>query len=359
MIGNSIEALDEAKRRLAQQQFQDTMLEVQEEAQEKTSLFGDIEKGGGTALGTIVGVQAFGKKLKDLKNKFQKQNKTDSNENEDEENDPDKEVDAEELGEETEIPDIPDIPDFPSGGAQSALSNALNAGESSMTQNGRGLLDNLIKSGPDSLDESQQGIEMTDLRPQEQEMIEMGPEDLQSNFGGATVTTRETAPFLKRPGEGAGGPEDGPDGPGLNAVDEDTEIGESVSDLTDTAEATSSTTAGTTEAGADIAGDIVGETAGEIGGDIAGDVALEAAGTALDATGVGAILGVVLQGIGIAGAAGSVGAGIIGTEEAQKEEQTQSTAAEKLEQAEERAPTAVAGRIAAPVSSALQQISST
>ena len=83
-FGNVLENLKDSKDKLATQDFEDTMLAVNEEAQEKTTLFGDIEKGSGTALGTIVGAKAFASQVQKLRQKFKGSNKEESNENEDE-----------------------------------------------------------------------------------------------------------------------------------------------------------------------------------------------------------------------------------------------------------------------------------
>ncbi len=322
-FGNVLEGLKDSKDKLATQDFEDTMLQVNETAAEKTTLFGDIEKGSGTALGTVVGAKAFASQVQKLRQKFKGSNKEELNENEE---GAEGVEDAE--GVEAEIPE--ETSDIFTSMEQSGT-DAMG----SMFQNGRNMLQNLVSRGESALDQPTSNpaeIEMTDIRPQEIEMTDMSAEDTQGNFGGATVSTRETAPFLDRPTQ-TGDPE------------EDV-IPETEADVGEVGEET------VAETGAEVAG----ETGAEVAGEVGAEVGLEAAGAALDATGFGAILGVVLQGIGIAGAAAGVGAGIVGSDAAQQLQQSETFSAEKTEQAQLRAPPDVTGKFAAPVQSSVSRI---
>ncbi len=69
-IGNALESLENAKNLAATQNFQDTIEDIQDEANEKLTLYGSIEKGGGTLLGGIAGVKASLGGLKTLKSKI-------------------------------------------------------------------------------------------------------------------------------------------------------------------------------------------------------------------------------------------------------------------------------------------------
>jgi len=105
------------------------------------------------------------------------------------------------------------------------------------------------------------------------------------------------------------------------------------------------------ETAGEIAGE-VGETAGEIAGasagEIAGEVGLETAGTALDATGVGAIIGVPLQILGAVGLIGSVAGGIaMASDAGEKLNEGLKENAENLQQQKQKAVN-VAGKFSVP-----------
>ena len=69
-VGNALEALNAAKNAQAEQTFQTSMEDIQDTANEATTMFGDIEKGGGTLLGGIAGAKAVMGGLKTLKSKL-------------------------------------------------------------------------------------------------------------------------------------------------------------------------------------------------------------------------------------------------------------------------------------------------
>ncbi len=120
-------------------------------------------------------------------------------------------------------------------------------------------------------------------------------------------------------------------------------------------EATTEGTEGKTE-GAAEGGEIAGEVAGEIGGEaavegaeIAGDVALEAVGSAADATGVGALVGVPLQIVGGIGLLAAIGGGIYGGIQTGKQLQSALESAGTQEQQAKSASLPVGGMFSANI----------
>ena len=68
-VGNTLEALDNAKNQVAEQDFQNNLEDIQDAANEKLTLFGDIEKGSGTLLGGIAGTKSVVGGIKKFKPK--------------------------------------------------------------------------------------------------------------------------------------------------------------------------------------------------------------------------------------------------------------------------------------------------
>jgi hypothetical protein len=90
-----------------------------------------------------------------------------------------------------------------------------------------------------------------------------------------------------------------------------------------------------------------GVTAGEVAGEVAGSALLQTAGTALDATGVGAPIGLILNIIGGLVLGGTMAAGITGEVEANSNQQTQTTQAQNtLSQATTGGLSNIAGKYA-------------
>ena len=104
-----------------------------------------------------------------------------------------------------------------------------------------------------------------------------------------------------------------------------------------------------------IEGANIPATAAETGLEVGAEAVDEAAGAALDATGLGAIIGIPLQILGLLGAGASVAAGIFGSDAATSKETTDTQAAQSAEAAAKATPANVAGKIAPEIQTAAQR----
>ena len=336
-VGNALESLNNAKNAKAEQEFNEKIEDIQDTANEQATLYGDIEKGSGTLLGGIVGTKAvIGsiKKMKDAISKFKNRNKEDGN-NEDEDNGADEEG-IEGLGDEaTEgLEGVTDSITDTAADLTSQLGNTMDG----VVNSGRDMMNNFTSGGEPGYTETP--LESTTTTSEfGQEMPSTEP----SGTGGGDVemTNMGDDAIADLEGDGA------------DAVSSAGESSNAASGAAETA----------TEAGAEggaEASEVGAETAGEVGGEVAGEVGLEAgaevAGAALDATGIGAIIGIPLQILGLVGAGAGVVAGIIGTDSAETTETTSTQAAQAAEKAAEATPADVAGRFAPQQASAIQRL---
>lgn len=393
-VGNALESLEAAKNAQAEQTFQTTMEDIQDTANEKLTLFGDIEKGGGTLLGGIAGTKAVISGIKSLKTKLSDlKNKGKSLEEKDGEGELDNAADnAEEgtdgltdgltenlenltsnitdnLGNATDA--VSNVVSNIGGTAQNLVSNATNTiqdgvsnlsnGMDGIVSSGRTMLNNLVSSGQTNTGPSE--VEMTDLggRTEDLPSTEGTGESLGQNQFHISQADDPTSnsPFLRdtRTNEPAEqeeqletGPEedtreDFPDLPDDDVVEDPAaEFGGTQP------EGIAGITTDTTIEGANIPA-----VAAETGLEVGAEVGEEAAGAALDATGIGAIIGIPLQILGLLGAGASVAAGIFGSDAASSKETTDTQAAQSAEAAAKAKPAEVAGRIAPEIQTAAQR----
>lgn len=397
-VGNALESLEAAKNAAAEQTFQDTMEDIQDTANEKLTMFGDIEKGGGTLLGGIAGTKAVIGGIKSLKTKLSNlKNRGKSLEEKDGEGELDNAADDAEEGTDGLTDGLTEnLENLTSnitdnlGSATDAVSNAvsnigdtasnlvsnatntiqegvssLSNGMDGIVSSGRTMLNNLVSSGQTGTSQPQ-SVEMTDLggRTEDLPAVEDTGETLGQNQFHLSQADDPTSnsPFLRdtRTNEPADqeeqletGPEedtreDFPDAPDEGVVGDGTDPVDAFGG--ETAEGIGDITTDTTIEGANIP-----LTAAETGLEVGAEVGEEAAGAALDATGIGAIIGIPLQILGLIGAGASVAAGIFGSDAATSKETTDTQAAQSAEAAAKAAPADVAGRIAPQIQTAAQR----
>lgn len=395
-VGNALEALDAAKNNAAEQTFQDTLEDIQDTANEKTTMYGDIEKGGGTLLGGIAGAKAIMGGIKSMKSKWSEfKNRGKSIEERDGEGDLDNGADATEEGTDGLTDTLTDTAENLTDGltdglssatdavsnvvsnigetATNAISNATNTiqdGVSSLTDglsngmdgvvsSGRTMLNNLVSSGQTNTGPSE--VEMTDLggRTEDLPAVEDTGESLGQNQFHISQADDPTSnsPFMRRTTEEPADQEhigetaeqeDFPDLPEDGAVGDGTDPIDSFGG--ETAEGIGDITTDTTIEGANIPA-----VAAETGLEVGAEVGEEAAGAALDATGIGAIIGIPLQILGLVGAGASLAAGIFGSDAATSKETTDTQAAQSAEAAAKAKPADVAGRIAPQIQTQAQR----
>lgn len=407
-VGNALESLETAKNNAAEQQFQDQIENIQDEANEKLTLYGDIEKGGGTLLGGIAGVKTAVAGIKKLKGKLGEVKDAIKNKGKSLE---EIQEDGEGVGGDVEegvngltdnltetaqdltsnITDgITSATDNITSAAQNAVSNIGNTAENlisnatntiqdgitSATQtlsngmdgvvnSGRSMLNNLVRSGQSG---GTQEVEMSNLGNRDVEMNELGgrtealPDEepalrqnafherinydtdrVQGRLGQRTGATREVPDEEQMA-------EDQPDKEAFPEIEDDEAFEDPAAEFGGTqpegiANITTDTTMGVP--GIDTAGEVIGEGVGE--------AVDEAAGAALDATGIGAIIGIPLQILGLVGAGASLAAGIFGSDAASAKETQQTQAAQAQEAAAKAKPADVAGRIAPQIQTAAQR----
>ena len=415
-VGNTLEALNNAKNQVAEQNFQNTLEDIQDTANEKLTLYGDIEKGSGTLLGGIAGTKAVIGGIKKLKSKISdiknlRKNKGKSLEEQDAEDDLDNNAgDVEEgidgltdnLTETAEnltsnlTDNLSSITDNVSNVVNNAVSNVGNTAENlisnatntiqdgvsnltngmdGIVNNGRNMLNNLVKTG--TTDTQPQEIEMSNLGGRDVEMQNLGgrteaigeeqPETLgqnmfherlnydtnrtQGRLGERTGAEREI-PEEEQMAEDQPDKEDFPDLPdadetgeaGIPADDPAGEFGgtqpEGISNIT------TDTTMGVPET----------STALETGLETGAEIADESIGSALDATGIGAIIGIPLQILGLVGAGAGVLTGIFGSDSATSAETKATQAAQSAEAKAKALPADVAGKFAPQIQSQAQRI---
>ena len=386
MIGNVLDNLNNAKNLKAEQTFDQQMDSITAEAQEQSTLYGDIEKAGGTVLGLTVGAKTLYdgyKKIKDKINKMKKGKKSDDDDEdegdeiEDNEGDSDfmdalknddfdtmresiaknKEPDFElddDFNDEDGVqmttfksnqPDLTepeDNTDFQPSDDLGEIETEVEPEESnffsSFFDNPTDLLSGLKSSASDALDSAtSQGMDAIS--------------NVQSSASSAldSVTSQGSSALDSITSQGTSAL-DSVTSQGTSALDSITSQGTSaLDDLTNTV-SSAADTAG------DVAGDIAAtaaDTAAETGLETAGAIA-EAAGP--ETFGVGDILGLILQGVGLAVGAGTTVAGVVGSDNAENKQETDESAATTSEKQAMALPANVAGKFAMGVQSQVQKI---
>jgi hypothetical protein len=431
-VGNTLEALNNAKNQVAEQNFQNALEDIQDTANEKLTLYGDIEKGSGTLLGGIAGAKAVVSGFKKFKGKLQDfKNRGKSLEERNSEGGADNDAgDAEEgldgltdnLTETAEnltsnlTDNLSSITDNVSNvvnnavsqvgnTAENLVSNATNtiqdglSGATETLQNG---MDGIVNNGRNILDTLVKGKGGTDTGEVEMTSMEGRTEGLSGEAETADETIanpvdvlmeRATIPKYPISNEGnqyysgnrqvreqeqmGAEDRDAPEAPEPEVGSEDfpdlpEEEPEDFPDLPDAdpenpeAGVPAEDPAG--EFGGTQAEGIEGittdtdfgvpaiDTAGEVAGEVAGEAGLEAVGAGLDATGIGAIIGIPLQILGLVGAGAGVLTGIFGSDSASNTETQQTQQAQKAEAQAKALPANVAGKFAPAIQSQAQRI---
>tara|TARA_R100000231_G_scaffold37543_2_gene32929 strand:- start:2703 stop:3683 length:981 start_codon:yes stop_codon:yes gene_type:complete len=278
-------------------------------------LGGDIEKISGVVAGGLASAKGIKESIEKVRKKFKKKNNEDEEGEEGEEEGID---DLENVGEnleETASNTIDNVASSASDAVSNTVSNIGNmvsSKASSLISSARQAIENGLMKGQrqisnvvkniKNIGQPKEAINVYDTEPKDpEEGIEM------QDFGESKV--QEGSEFESKVSE--------------DAVDEGADIAEDI-------------------------GESAGEIAGETAGEIAGEGALEGVGTALDASGFGAIIGVPLQILGAVGLISSVGAGIGTAAEAGAQlNENLKTNAENLQKAKQQAVN-VAGKFSIP-----------
>lgn len=441
-VGNTLEALNNAKNQVAEQNFQNALENIQDTANEKLTLYGDIEKGSGTLLGGIAGTKAVIGGIKKLKTKISdlknlRKNKGKSLEERDGEGELDNGADEAEEGIDgltdnlTETAEnltsnltenLSSITDNVSNVVNNAVSQVGNATENLVSnatntiqdglntatetlQNG---MDGIVNNGRNILDTLVKGKGGTDTPEVEMTSMEGRTEGLAGEAETADETIanpvdvlmgRATIPKypisnvenqyysgnrqVQEQQQMGAEDRDAPEAPEPEVGSEDfpepitdeqfrEETTEDFPDLPDADpenpeagvafEDPASEFGGTQPEGiANITTDTsfgVPETstALETGAEVGGEIADEAIGTALDATGIGSIIGIPLQILGLLGAGAGVLTGIFGSDSASSQETQATQQAQKAEAQAKALPANVAGKFAPQIQSQAQRI---
>ena len=407
-VGNTLEALNNAKNQVAEQNFQNALEDIQDNANEKLTLYGDIEKGSGTLLGGIAGTKAvvsgfkkFKSKLEDFKNrgKSLEERAEDGLDNNADEAEEGLDGITDNLTETAEnltdnltqnLSSITDnigqvgqrvlsqvgnsaenIVSNASQTLQSGLNDAtstLQNGMDGIVDSGRNMLNNLVKTGT------------TDAQPQEVEMSNIGNRDVEMNeLGGRTEALPDEEPALRqnmfherlnydtnrtqgRLGERTGAEREIPEEEQMAEDQPDKEDFPDLPDDDEFPDDPASEFGGTQPEGiADITTDTsfgvpAIDTAGEVGAEVGAEVADTAISSALDATGIGAIIGIPLQILGLVGAGAGVLTGIFGSDSASSAETKATQQAQSAEAKAKALPADVAGKFAPQIQSQAQRI---
>ena len=395
---NTIEQLNNAKNLAAEADFQDTLNQINDTANEQTSLFGDIEKAGASVGGVVVA----GKTLKSMYTKFKgivdknKKGKKDDTEEADEEADDD-------VGEKAQVNEPTEGSGIEMTGTTEELGTSVDA--PAPTMGGGEAPGDTLAVAPDDLASERAGD--FDEEPEETavdapeatmgggeapgDTLAVAPDDLASERAGDFADNLEGADeqigdTLSRniagrfEGDTSGGllertdaTTDIPEEATFEATEDIGQTGEEASSglesilssvrsaiggATDTA---TSAISGATDAAtsalstASKTASSITDAAAEGGSEIASEVEETAGAAVSEIPVIGPILGLVLEGVGIATSVGGIAAGVIGTADAGSAQQTATTAAEKTLAQAKALPTDVAGKFAVSAQSALQQ----
>ena len=333
--------------------------ELQAKYSNLESMGGDIEKVAGVVAGGITTAKGIRDSIKKVYKKFKKKTGDDDEDEEDEEGDDDGDVGEEGGGEDMgDMEDMGDIDDLGEGfkGTQVEGFDPANIAEGAETKVSD-LTDGLQNAGEDAVEGLQEGAENVasrvggfvsqragNLISSARSAITSGArngktlinnlvrnvkQNLSDKIKSATEPKEATDPYNEE-----GNPDEGIEMETFrsNQPIEEAPVGQEVEgDIADPikniANASSKAEDAVENAGGvgedigETAGETAGEIAGEVGetageiagataGEVAGEIGLETAGTALDATGIGAIIGVPLQILGGIGLIGSVAGGI-------------------------------------------------
>ncbi len=388
--GDAIAGLKQKRKDLADADFNEMIDEINTTAQDENTLYGSIQKTGAS----ITAVGAIGKGVltgvQKLRAKLSGQDDDDA-----ETGDGEADITGTETAEPTSAPQEVEMTDMsdtaPLGGATDATEAGANVGEFGGAATRQDIESEFgtQDTAPEGMEQSTFDDVMGDFRGDSDVVDTSYPEDtmyqqnLDQVLGGDDTAE---APFTRTPTDDLGTQQDTFEaqmrGEGDSEAGDLGDIAEEAEDVAgelgegaDTlASATDAVSSGISSAISAVRGAVSGATdaassalesatsavsgavdsatsavsgvvdaatsAGEVGAEVAGASALEAAGSALDATGVGAPIGLILNIIGGTVLAGTMTAGIVGDVEAGNE-QTSATA-----QAQEQLKQATAGGMA-------------
>ena len=360
-VGSVLGSIQAARSQDIQKELSGKIETIDTTAQAATNMYNDIEKAGGTALGGIVGVKTVFSGYSKLKAKYDAFKKSKS-----------KETDGDDAAEGTDGVDeatdgVSDtvsntISDL-STGAENALSTAADTATTAATtavskvaSTAGNLATNAVSKTTTTLQNMVGGggggakpdaeIEMTDMSKEAEEPLT--DEQNQAQWG-----NKESAPQEDK----MDFPDDLPDEEGT--VGDGTADASDIADTQDVSDVADITTDTTIE-GANIPETLA--TGGADAGVAAGEeAALDTAGGLLEATseldfGIGAVVGLVLQGIGFLVSGATVVGGIVGSDDAENTQETDTRTAETQATDEGNTPLDVMGKFATQSTSRLQQI---
>ena len=309
---NTLEQLNNAKNLRAEQEFNDTMADINEKAQEKTNLFGDIEKAGASLGGLVLGM----KSVKGIYNKIQKIRKGKSTTEE-----------TEETGD-----------DLPEGLSREDYEGVISDFQDGVTQPSQATEEETEVPEPQVI-ETELAPTTTDVPSTELGTSQQTTEPFGRGEGDIEMRTMGSD---NQPSEEGADPSFTGEGEGLtDAIDDVTP--DLTSGLTDAVSGATDAISGLASAGATAGAEGLSE-------------GLETAGAVAEAIpGIGSIVGLVLEGAGVLAGIGGVATGIIGSDVASTAQEKATLQAQKAEQQAQALPADVAGRYAVSAQSALQQ----
>ncbi len=368
---NTLEQLENAKNLQAETDFNETIQDINDKANEQTGLFGDIEKAGASVGGVVVA----GKSIKSLYDKIQALRKgkakaepeeEDNIEGSSEPSDFQKALDDDNfdemrriLGKQSEAEAAPEAaPEAVEGEGEFTLEgNPFNIGLKDVTD---AIQDKVQQTVRQVTGQDEPTVTETPLEPKTLEEPDTGlpiESSEPAGIGGGDIELAPVKGAVQQPSEETD--LEGFTGEG-EAVEEEasTSLGDVLSNLTSkVASGVSNATSAVKSATSGLA-DAAAAGAEEGAEELGAAGTEELAGAAADFIPViGPIIGTILQGIGIATSVGGIAAGIIGTADAGADQAKATTAAERTEQAAKDLPPAnLAGEYAVGTSSLLQQI---
>jgi len=364
MIGNVLDNLNNAKNLKAEQTFDQQMDAITAEAQEQSTLYGDIEKAGGTVLGLTVGAKTLYdgyKKIKDKINKMKKGKKSDDDDGDEGDEIEDNEGDSDFM-------DALKNDDFDTMRESIAKNKEPDFELDDDFDDEDGLQMTTFKSNQPDLSEPEDNTDFqpsddlgeieTEVEPEESNFFSSffdNPTDLLSGLKSSASDALDSATSqgmdaISNVQSSASNALDSVTSQGTSALDSITSQGSSaLDDLTNTV-------SGAADTAGDVAGDIAAtaaDTAAETGLETAGAIA-EAAGP--ETLGIGDVLGLILQGVGLAIGASTTIAGVVGSDNAENKQETDESAATTSEKQAMALPADVAGKFAMGVQSQAQKI---
>ncbi len=311
------------------------------------SMGGDIEKISGVIAGGLTTAKGIGESVKKVYKKYKKKTQGD---------DEDEDIEDEDIGDGAEVEDgigddisetVSNTADNITSSASDAVSNVTSSASDAVSN-----VTNMVSSRASSL--------IANARDAIQNGAMRGQRFISNTIRNIKNIGQPKAPKSQYDTE-PDDPEEGVEmktfgGDEGSKIEDGTNYESKIVDGTDDESKTADLGA---EEGADITenvgedvGETVAETAGEIGAEsaaeIAGETAAEIAGSALDATGIGAIVGIPLQILAAGGLIASVGEGInMASQAGEKLQEGLKTSAETLQKAKQQAVD-VAGKFSVP-----------